>query len=224
MKTSIVLPIILSILNLAFCAWFQDLLRDDPEGYHLTLYLLVECTVFVLFLVGLFSESLAEILYRTRTFAVGSPSRCLLILVSNATSPAIVLYWISNILFLIVHYHGNKVAIAAIPVLFTLMVAFLVSINAVVLAGTSGAPRLPVGVLIAYLLVLSALYTGIYVFRSETLLCKMPVLSWTVDGIFAAEEGGWRPAAKEMGRIAAAIVVTLIVGILYVRRFPPRAA
>jgi hypothetical protein len=97
-------------------------------------------------------------------------------------------------------------------VLFTAMTLCVVLIGAVVLGRFAGTTRLPRKVILGAAGLMTVLFVGTFVFRLELFLYDMPIIAWTVDGIFAAQQGDYFTPFTFLCIMVIVLLISLIAG------------
>ena len=180
-------PVMLGFLNLLFCGYMDHYLRNDIDGYYLALLLFLESSMIVLITIGKFTKSDAEIIAKTSVFPTTPFSRLLFVVFSFARNRAMAVLWLTTNLFFVVFYFRSPVVLSVAVVLFSILTANLLLMTAVVsLKLTKSSQPMASFALISVFAIIIVL-VGSIVFRLTAFLASLPILSWAVTGILAAQ-------------------------------------
>ena len=106
-------PFVFAFLNILLCAYFDQYLQNDFDGYYLHLFFFIQTIFAVLFAVFFFKQGPEEMLFKTQIFPVSSWNRFRYIVLSNLRQPLSLTWSVTTSLFFIVFYNQNRLTAAA---------------------------------------------------------------------------------------------------------------
>lgn len=205
-------PMAAALLNLFFCASFERYLSNDAGGFYLSLFLLLEATVYSLFTLTHFFSVSFEILSKSRIFPVTPVDRLLFVIVSDLRLPMVIAFVTTTTFFLVILFRDTFwSAFSTVVILALLFVTLEVFLSTVMLTFTRRSLS-PAGIVVMLLFVLFSALTGSLVFRYETLISSIPFIRWTADGMIAAAHGEAGGVMSSMAWLASTAGVVLLLG------------
>ncbi len=198
-------PAFVGILNLFFCAYMEQYLKNDPQGHYLSLFLLIEYSIVALISVGTFMRSMNELIFKSSVFPSTPLSYLMFVIVGFFRKPVVAALIGGTILFLIVPFASAP--FSALLCMVFAVVAFLdIELIVAVLClrlTRSAQPVAGIAILCVYALI-GVVFAAI-IFHVNALLDAAPIVSWTVQGIIAIRNG----ALASAGAPALALLLTL---------------
>jgi hypothetical protein len=211
-RTTRLYPAAAAVLNLAFCAYFERYLKNDATGFYLSVFLLLEATIYVVVSSTSFFTVTFEILLKSRIFPTTPTDRLVFVIASNCRRPILLSLVGTNIFFVIILFR-NTLWQAFQAGLFVVLLLMVIEIlmSAALLALTRRS--LPLGGAVAVLsfFLLTALI-GSLVFHYETLIASIPLIRWAINGILAATHADAKGVLANIAWFASTAVVTLVLG------------
>lgn len=210
-----ILPPAAAVGNLLLCASFESLLREDPAGHSLALFLLVECSILVILNVSYFGGRTSPVLRQTRIFPITPAERYSSTIAVEIRRRIVLAFIISTAAFLALFFRSSIVTAGCSVVIFLLLsaaVEFVTSTIALLLLRTPhpSASALALGGAAAFLL-----STGLMVFDITDLLAAIPLVNWGSAGVLAGSRGDLSGALINAGYLTAAGVVAFFAGSRY---------
>lgn len=208
-------PAAAAILNLFFCAYFEQYLKDDVSGYYLSLFLFLEALLYAVVSTTNFFTVSQEILSKSRIFPVTPSARLLFVLASNFRRPVALALVGSNVFFIIVllrHSFPHTLVAALLFVAMIVAVEVLLTTATLILQRRS-VPTTGAVALLTFLLL--ACLIGVVVFHVESLLRGIPLVGWTTNGILAARAGTTLTSLPNLSWL----VLLALAGLALGRRF-----
>jgi hypothetical protein len=179
-------PFAFAFFNILLCAYFDQYLRNDFDGYYLHLFFFIQTIFGVLFAIGFYKQSTEEILTKIQIFPVSPWTRFKYIVMSNLRQPVSFTWSITTSLFFIVFYNQSRLtAIAAI--VFFLLIIFTVNSTvalSILLSKKSFRFVSTLNLLLAFFGF--CILVSVVVFNFHEVLRGIPVISWVTTGIIAS--------------------------------------
>ena len=204
-------PAFVVIANLFFCAYMEQYLKTDPGGHYLSLFLVIEFSVMGFISVGAIMGRLGEMILKTSIFPIPASSYLIFLVASLMRRPVILALLLSTLFFLMIPFHSS-VVMASLCVFLAgsafLDIELIIVVICLVLTRSSQ-PLAGFAILGLYAVV--AVVLGAMVFHLDTLLDALPIISWSVKGIIAAQHGLIIPGALAgLAQLLIFVVFTLI--------------
>jgi hypothetical protein len=180
-------PFIFAFLNILLCAYFDQYLQNDFDGYYLHLFFFIQTIFAVLFAVGFFKQSTEEMLSKTLIFPVSSWNRFKYIVISNLRQPLSLTWSLTTSLFFIVFYNQNRLTAATAIINFLLII---LAVNSIVAFGNLLLKKsyrfvLTLSLIFSFLF-FCALVSAVF-FNFHEVLRGISVVSWATAGIIATQ-------------------------------------
>ena len=201
----------MAILNLFFCANFERYLKNDFGGYYLSMFLFLECTIYVVVSSLSFVTTSAEILERTRVFPIAPVERLLFVVMSNLRRPMILALMASTVFFVVIAYPNtfwNALASIFLIVVLMCLTETLLSTILLALARRSIAPGSTFALFGFFFL---AFLVSSLVFHVESILENIPTIKWATAGILAGSSGETESVLLQTGWLVLAELVVLAI-------------
>jgi hypothetical protein len=211
-RTTRLYPAAAAILNLVFCAYFEQYLKKDARGFYLSVFLFLEAAVYIVVSSTNFFTVAFDILLKSRIFPTTPTDRLVFVIASNFRRPIVLSLVCTNIFFVIVLFRSTfwQALLAALFVVL-LLVAIEVLLSAVLLTLTRRS--VPIGsAVVVFAFLLLTLFIGSFVFHYETLIASIPLIRWTVNGILAATHADVNAVIANIAWFASTVVITLALG------------
>lgn len=206
-------PVILGILNLFFCGYVDQFLQHDVDGHYLSLFFFVEAALLILVAITAFVRSGSEIIHKSTVFPSTSTSRLLFVFWGNLRRSASIALWLTTGIFVVVFYSATwLIAIGALMV-FVLMVLAIEMLTAGLCLWLTKSSHPIMGFAVVSMLVVFGMMISSVIFRQNTLLSSMPILSFAVDAIVAMQRVAIRNYVINAVLLAASFSVIFIVGV-----------
>jgi hypothetical protein len=180
-------PFIFAFLNILLCAYFDQYLQNDFDGYYLHLFFFIQTIFAVLFAVGFFKQSTEEILSKTLIFPVSSWNRFQYIVMSNLRQPLSLTWSLTTSLFFIVFYNQNRLTAAAAIISFLLTILAINSIMALGILLLNKSYRFVSTLSLIFSFLFFCALSSAVIFNFHEVLQGIPVVSWATAGIIAAQ-------------------------------------
>lgn len=210
-----VIPPAAAVANLLLCATFEPLLREDPSGFFLRIFLLVESALLVILNLSYFGRRTSVVLVRARIFPVSAAERFVSTVAIEARRKIVAALIFSTAAFLALFFRSNLVA-ATGAVLTTLLLFFSVecvtSTLALLLLRTTHPSASALALAGAGIV---AMIAGLLVFDVQELLAAVPLINWGSAGILAGARGDSAGAFMNAAWIAVAGGAAWILGSRY---------
>ena len=173
----------------------EQYLKTDPGGHYLSLFLVMEFSVMGFISVGAIMGRLGEVILKTSIFPIPAWSYLIFLVASLMRRPVILALLLSTLFFLMIPFHSSVVT--ASLCVFLAGSAFIdIELIIVVICLMLMRSSQPVaGFAILGLYAVVAVVLGAMVFHLDTLLDALPIISWSVKGIIAAQHGLIIPGA-----------------------------
>jgi hypothetical protein len=205
-------PAIVAVLNLFFCGYYDRFLRNDVDGYYLTLLFFIEASLCFLFTVGFLIQRVEEVVVKTTIFPTTSLIRMLFTIMCTLSRPLLIAQVITANIFLIVFYRHDGALVVYAPIIFLLMMMNIVIITAIVFLKTRESIHRITVVALGILLFMIGAPIGVVVFHLTSLLSGVPIISWATAGILAIHNAQYGSASIYITLHIIVFVVALIVG------------
>lgn len=188
-RTTRLYPAAAAILNLFFCAYFEQYLKDDVSGYYLSLFLFLEALLYAFVSTTSFFTVSQEILSKSRIYPVTPSARLLFVLASNFRRPVVLSLVGSNIFFIVIllRYTFPHTLLAALLFILMIVAIEVVLTTTVLILLRRSVPTTGAVALLTFLLLIFLI--GAVVFHVESLLRGIPLVGWATSGILAARAG-----------------------------------
>ena len=211
-RTTRLYPAAVAILNLFFCAYFERYLKDDANGFYLSLFMFLESTLYAVVSSINFHRISFEILSKSRIFPATPSSRLLFVITGNLRRPIVLSLVGSNIFFLIVLFRHPVMDALIVGVLFAgLIIVTEILLSTLML--TLLRRSIPSGIAAVFLgFLLFALLIGSFIFHVESLLAMNPLLRWTIDGILSARHSDTVGVLTNITWLGSVGVLALVLG------------
>jgi hypothetical protein len=210
-RTTRLYPAALAILNLFFCAYFERYLKNDFDGYYLSMFLFLECTLYVGVSSLSFVTTSAEILAKSRVFPLTAVERLSFVVTSNLRRPTILALTGSSVFFVMIVYpstFSNTLASISLMIALMVLTETLLATTLLALARRS----IPSGSAFALLgfLFVAFLVTSL-IFHVASILGGIPAIKWATMGILAGGSGNTETIFIQTGWLLLTEVVVLAV-------------
>jgi len=205
-------PVVFAAANLFFCGAMDHLLKEDPGGHYLSLFLFIEASICFLFSIGFHFQSLREILVKTSVFPATGWDRFLFTVVCIVRKPLTLALWLTAGLFMIVFYRRSPSAAAFGVALFSMMLLDTILLGSIMALLSIRSVEAMGALFFAIALAMIFLLVGAMVFHTGGILGALPVVSWAASGITAAEAGNGIGAASNFLYLLAMMVAGVVIG------------
>jgi len=205
-------PFVLLVLNLFFCGYYHQFLKTDINGHYLTIFILLQSSILVVLIVGSLVQYTREIIQKSIIFPTTPWSRLFFVLASCLRRPVILAVWFSAGIFLGVVFRGDAATVVTSILVFSLMVVDLVIVAALLflMGMQSRSLAAGLGVLIGVFL-FTVLVTAI-VFRMDSPLVGVPLVTWTAAAIVAGANRILPVAAMNIFLLIAFFIGGMFIG------------
>ena len=206
------LPAVLAIFNLLFCAYAERFLHDDPDGRSLSLFLFLECSLLVIVAVGSFSRHSHEILMKSAVFPTTAWSRFLFVVWSAMRRPASAALWSTTTVFFLVWYRQSVLMIAAGVTFFIFSIINLELLIAILCLRSFRASQPLAGIAVFGFFGILAILISSLVFRFDILLSATPIVSWAASGMVAAGKANYPLMLRSLLLMMLTTILLLAAG------------
>ncbi len=209
---SLLLPAAVALTNLFFCAFFENPIKDDPDGRTLSLFLFIQGSAILILTLAHLASTGAELLRKSLVMPVTPAARLAFAALSSARQPVLLAMVLSDVFFLLVLYHQSIAAFLLIPLLAALMAADIIALTALASVAAIRRSRPPT-ILAAYcILGILGIVLLALVFRMPASFGVFPPMSWTARGITAIAAGETGMALFCGSASVAVLIVTGVAG------------
>jgi len=182
-------PFILSFLNLFLCGYFDHLIKNDPEGHYITLFLFVEASLCLAFSAGYLFQGGKAVLAKSAVFPVKRLSIMLFTFIALIRRPLVLGLWLTSSAFILVFYYNRPGVALAANCIYSLLILNVAALASMIFlfsmrsGGALGAAGLTAAI------VLIGVFTISTVFHNSSFLAYTPVVAWAGRGITEAQRG-----------------------------------
>jgi hypothetical protein len=184
------LPAAAAILVLLANAYLERYLKDDPDGYHLRLFIVLHTGLFLAVAVGTYMSRLEDVIRKSSIFPGSGAGRMVFVARSIAGHRLILALLVVEVLSLGVLYRSTRLAAIGTPILVVLLQSLLVSSVMVLCLVLTRAERRVMSLAAGVVFAGAILLIGTVVFRVQQILTWVPLLSPTASACLEAQRGG----------------------------------
>ena len=210
-------PAILSILNLFFCGYFDQYLKNDPAQIYFALFLTLELMIYTLCAIGSFSRNGWRVLRTSIIFPTTVWSRFILIMLSILRNPVCMGLQLTTSLFFIVFFHRSFLSMVFVATGYMLISIFIVSLISIAYLFMSVRSQSAAGLLVIVLFGGIISIATSFLFHLDSVLTSLPFLSWMIGGLRALNNGNALTALFDASLMLIVPLFTILVGIRFCR-------
>ena len=177
-------------LNLVFCGFADWYILGQFSQNSISLFLLVESSLYLLFSLGYFKGRSEEILSKTDVIDLPPGSRFLLVLRTNVRHPITRMLLATLTLFWIVLLWGSPSTLIVTLTFSFFLFLNIATLSSILFIEMSKAALPAQSIAVIVLFAVFVLLVGSIVFQFGTMLTAIPFVSWTALGIVAFVNGG----------------------------------
>ncbi|MFI5252243.1 MAG: hypothetical protein ACHQQQ_07435 [Bacteroidota bacterium] len=204
-------PFIFGLANIIFCAYMDQLIRNDTGTHYLTLYIGVEAVVSILFTMAYFMGSVKEVLIKTTSLPVSSPSRFIFVLMSSLRRPLFLGFYFTNCFFLALFFWNTRFLVGWSVVLFSLMILDIQLIIAILAILHNKISFAGLGVTILFISFI--LIAGSILFHQDLILGGLPLIQWVVNALSALKSGEESQAMIYANVMGGIMILSFLTGL-----------
>jgi len=212
-KNHLIYPAIFFVFNFLLCAVFENSLKQDISHAILPLFLFVEFTLYITSSISHYQQQTLKMLHMATIFPVSSGGLYLYCLISDIFRPLAFVFLLTNTLFIAIVFHTALFA-SSLALFFFLLLFLCVEIIFAALAlalRKSIQPELAI-VMLTVLVVAVTLIASL-VFKQQTILSSLPLISWCSNGIYAARSGEYGMVLLNIFLLMLTAGIGIIVGL-----------
>jgi hypothetical protein len=205
-------PVVFAAGNLFFCGYMEHLLKADPGGHAMALFLFIEASICFLFSIGYHFQSIRELLVKSSVFPARGRDRFLFNVACVLRKPLTLALWITAGLFVIVFCRQSPGAAILGLVFFSAMLLDMILLGSILSLASIRTPQAAGALFFGIALAIPILLAASMVFHAGGVLGVLPVVSWTGEGIRAAQAGSATGVADNLGFLLALMIGGIILG------------
>ena len=183
-------PAAAGILMLIANAYLERYLKDDPDGYHLKMFVVLHTGVFLAVAVGTYMSRLEDIIRKSSIFPGSGVGRMLFVARCIAGHRLVIALLIVEVLSLGILYRSTLLAAIGTPFLVVLLQSLLVSSAMVLCLVLTRAERRVMALVAGVVFAGAVVLIGTVVFHVQQILTWVPLLSPTASACLEAQRGG----------------------------------
>lgn len=188
-RNHLLYPGIFFVFNFLLCAVFENSLKQDVSHATLPLFLFVEFGLYFSSSISHYQQQTVRMLQMSTVFPVPSGSLYLYCLVSDILRRMSFVFILTNTLFIAILYHSSLFISALALMLFLLLFLSAEIVFAAIAIALRKSVQPGLTLIMLTVVVVGVTLVGSLVFRQESVLASLPLVSWCSNGINAARSG-----------------------------------
>jgi hypothetical protein len=188
-RNHLLYPGIFFVFNFLLCAVFENSLKQDVSHAILPLFLFVEFGLYFSSSISHYQQQVLRMLQMSTVFPVSSGSLYLYSLVSDIVRPMSFVFLLTNTLFIGILYHASLFTLAVALLLFLLLFLSAEIFFAAVAMALRKSVQPGIAVMMLTVVIVGGTLVISVVFKQQSVLASLPLVSWCSNGIYAARSG-----------------------------------
>jgi len=188
-NVALVIPPVAGILNLLACASFEPSLETDATGHTLSLFFLLQTTLFIALTITHFSGQSLPVLTRSRIFPGTPADRFLFVVIVNLRRRIVLALLLSTLFFLAVVYRHTPLTAVAAIFLYGLLLCASEALLATIMLALARTPYPAASGLALGGVLCVGCSAGLLSPDPGGFLAVLPPVNWAAGGVVAAAGG-----------------------------------